>query len=35
LQLFVSTDQGQSWEPSATVPPTATDFHFTSNRDGL
>ncbi len=35
LQLFVSQDQGRSWQPSATVPPDQKDFKFVTDRDGL
>lgn len=35
LQLFMSTNQGISWEPSSIVAPDAKDFQFTCNRDGL
>ncbi len=34
LQLFVSQDQGRSWQPSATVPPDQKDFKFVTDRDG-
>jgi hypothetical protein len=34
LQLFVSTDQGRSWQPSATAPPEQGHFRFISERDG-
>jgi hypothetical protein len=34
LQLFVSADQGRSWQPSATAPPEQGHFRFTSERDG-
>jgi hypothetical protein len=35
LQLFVSTDRGRSWQPSATAPPEQGQFRFVSERDGL
>lgn len=39
LQLFVSTDQGQSWQPSAAVPPDLPpdkqNFPFICEHDGL
>jgi hypothetical protein len=35
LQLFVSQDQGRSWQPSATVPPDQKDFKFVTDRDGM
>jgi hypothetical protein len=35
LQLFVSTDMGKSWQPSAVVPPTEANFRFICERDGL
>jgi hypothetical protein len=35
LRLFVSTDQGKSWQQSAVVPPTEKHFRFTCERDGL
>ena len=34
LQLYVSTDQGRSWQSSTTAPPDQGNFQFTSNRDG-
>jgi hypothetical protein len=34
LQLFVSTDQGQTWAPSAIVAPDQQKFHFLAERDG-
>ena len=34
LQLFVSSDQGRSWQPSATAPPEQGHFRFISERDG-
>jgi hypothetical protein len=35
LQLFVSIDQGRSWQPSATAPPEQGHFRFTAERDGF
>jgi hypothetical protein len=35
LQLFVSTDQGQSWHPVVTVPPEQGYFEFRAPQDGL
>jgi hypothetical protein len=34
LQLFVSTDQGKSWQPSAVAPPDQGHFRFLCDRDG-
>lgn len=34
LQLFVSTDQGRSWQPSASAPPEQGNFRFMADRDG-
>src|SRR5262245_37896639 len=34
LQLFVSTDQGRSWQPSAAAAPDKRFFSFTAERDG-
>lgn len=34
LQLFVSSDQGRTWQPSATAPPEQGHFRFLSERDG-
>ena len=34
LQLFVSTDQGKTWSPSAIVAPEAGKFQFIAERDG-
>lgn len=34
LKLFVSTDQGGSWDAAQTVPPEATRFTFEAPRDG-
>jgi hypothetical protein len=34
LQLFVSTDQGRTWTPSATVAPDQQKFQFLAERDG-
>jgi hypothetical protein len=34
LQLFVSTDQGRSWQPSAIVAPDQQHFSFICDRDG-
>src|SRR6516165_6075167 len=35
LQLFVSTDQGRSWQASAVTTPDQRDFKFEADRDGL
>jgi len=35
LQLFFSTDQGRTWQPSAIAPPEQRHFRFQSERDGL
>jgi hypothetical protein len=35
VQLYVSTDQGRSWHPSASVGPQEGKFTFTAGRDGL
>jgi hypothetical protein len=35
VQLYVSTDQGQTWQPSATAPPDQRYFLFAAERDGL
>ncbi len=35
VQLYVSTDQGQTWQPSATAPPDQRYFRFQAERDGL
>jgi hypothetical protein len=35
LQLFVSTDRGKTWEPSATASPVQKYFQFMTDRDGL
>lgn len=35
VQLYVSTDQGQTWQPSATAPPDQRHFRFVAERDGL
>src|SRR5947209_6951647 len=35
LQLFFSTDQGRTWQPSAIAPPEQRHFRFISERDGL
>src|SRR5438093_1782603 len=35
LQLYVSSDQGKTWQPSATAPPDQGHFRFLSDRDGL
>lgn len=35
LQLFVSTDQGATWQPSATAPPEQGKFRFITDRDGF
>ncbi len=34
LQLFFSTDQGRTWQPSAIAPPDQHHFRFVSERDG-
>ncbi|MCI0743092.1 MAG: hypothetical protein L0Y72_29025 [Gemmataceae bacterium] len=34
LLLFVSTDQGKSWQPSAAAPPEQKHFLFLADRDG-
>jgi len=34
LQLFVSQDQGKSWQPSAIAPPDQRHFRFIADRDG-
>jgi hypothetical protein len=34
LQLFVSTDQGRSWQPNAIVTPDQSQFSFLCDRDG-
>lgn len=33
LQLYVSTDQGRTWQPSATAPPDQRHFRFLADRD--
>jgi hypothetical protein len=35
LQLFVSTDEGRTWLPRATVAPDQQKFQFTAERDGI
>jgi hypothetical protein len=35
VQLYVSTDQGQTWQASATSPPDQRFFRFVAERDGL
>ncbi len=35
LQLFVSADQGHTWQPSATSPPEQGSFKFVAERDGF
>lgn len=35
LQLFVSTDQGKTWQPSAIAAPEQGHFRFICDRDGL
>jgi len=35
LQLFFSTDEGRTWQPSAIAPPEQRHFRFISERDGL
>ncbi len=34
LHLYLSTDQGRSWQSSATAPPDQGHFRFTADRDG-
>jgi hypothetical protein len=34
LQLYVSTDQGRSWQASVSAPPEQGHFQFNCNRDG-
>jgi len=34
VQLFVSTDQGKTWQPAATSPPDQKKFRFITDRDG-
>lgn len=34
VQLYVSTDQGRTWQPSATAPPEQGFFRFVAERDG-
>lgn len=34
LQLFVSSDQGKTWQPSATAAPEEKQFRYVSDRDG-
>ncbi len=35
VQLYVSTNQGQSWQPAANAPPDQKHFRFVAERDGL
>jgi hypothetical protein len=35
LQLYVSTDQGRSWQPAANAPPEQRHFRFMTDRDGF
>src|SRR5262245_3206544 len=35
LQLYVSTDQGRTWQPAASAPPEQRYFKFMTDRDGL
>jgi hypothetical protein len=35
LQLYVSTDQGKSWQPAALAPPEQRHFKFMTDRDGF
>src|SRR5262245_5854096 len=35
LQLYVSLDQGRTWQPSATATPDQGFFKFETDRDGL
>lgn len=35
VQLYVSLDQGQSWQPAANAPPDQRFFRFVADRDGL
>jgi hypothetical protein len=35
LQLYVSTDQGKTWQPSALAPPDRRSFRFVAVKDGL
>jgi len=35
LQLYVSTDQGRTWQPAANAPPEQRHFRFMSDRDGF
>jgi hypothetical protein len=34
LQLYVSTDQGKTWQPNATASPDQRAFRFSTDRDG-
>jgi hypothetical protein len=34
VQLYVSIDQGQTWQPSANAPPEQRHFRFVAERDG-
>src|SRR5260370_12038561 len=35
LQLYVSADQGRSWQPAANAPPEQRHFRFMTDRDGF
>jgi hypothetical protein len=35
LQLYVSTDQGRTWQPAANAPPEQREFRFMTDRDGF
>jgi hypothetical protein len=35
LQLFVSTDRGRTWQPSAAITPDQASFKFEAEQDGL
>ena len=34
VQLYLSTDQGQTWQPAAVAPPDQRYFRFVADRDG-